>query len=355
MTGWTVRVSSKPSCEVQSCLKRLLGRGAESFSWAHKAHASPHVFCFLARAARRAPYVQSVLQGHKRGVQRKLYTARKKKKERRTFLCGRPCVSGRGTFDSGGEVEVVCSVAEDLNSAVRKVDLQVETDQPSEDRFLSVRKTPTTDLEPVLPPVPLHRRRKVLDALVDAAVPTKLDVVAREDDLVLAGPVGPDAVVGERVGRVEVEDPEQVAALKHDHLVRLHGPSSSETRQFPKVSFEPPRRRKGHTPLTSFLSEIYACGLLSHWYLSSVVFIARSNAYRYLYRSKWSSIRLNWRRAYWYDSPLPMRGKSSHSGWPNSLRGHGTMVRSAHRGGNERSEDDRDQRRAATHLPSKLR
>jgi len=42
--------------------------------------------------------------------------------------------------------------------------------------------------------------------------------------------------------------------------------------------------------------------------------MARSNAYKYLYLRRSSPIRLNWRRAYWYDSPLPTRGKSSHSG-----------------------------------------
>lgn len=76
-------------------------------------------------------------------------------------------------------------------------------------------------LEPVLAPVPLHRRRKVAHALIDARVPAKLGVVAREHDTVLARPVGPDAVVAERRRGVEVEDPQEVAALKDDNLVAL--------------------------------------------------------------------------------------------------------------------------------------
>lgn len=88
----------------------------------------------------------------------------------------------------------------------------------------SVEKRTTnrvTHLQPVLPTIPLHRGSEVLDRPVDPLVPAELLVIRGEDDLVLSSPVGPDAVVGERVGRVEVEDEEEVASLKDDHFVGL--------------------------------------------------------------------------------------------------------------------------------------
>lgn len=54
----------------------------------------------------------------------------------------------------------------------------------------------------------------------------KLLVVGGEDNRVLARPVGADAVVGERLGGVEVEDEEEVSTLEDDDLVGLRGTES---------------------------------------------------------------------------------------------------------------------------------
>lgn len=67
----------------------------------------------------------------------------------------------------------------------------------------------------------------MLDGLVDAVVAAKLLVVGREHDLVLSAPVGPDAVVGEGLGRMEVEDEEEVPSLEDDDLVGLWGSAAN--------------------------------------------------------------------------------------------------------------------------------
>lgn len=50
---------------------------------------------------------------------------------------------------------------------------------------------------------------------------TKLGCVRVDDDLVHTGCVDPDPVVNKRLGRVEVEDPEQPGPFEDDHLVTL--------------------------------------------------------------------------------------------------------------------------------------
>lgn len=58
-------------------------------------------------------------------------------------------------------------------------------------------------------------------ALIDPVVSAKVGVVRGEDDAVLARPVGADAVVRVGLGRVKVEDEEEVPAFEDDDLVRL--------------------------------------------------------------------------------------------------------------------------------------
>lgn len=78
-----------------------------------------------------------------------------------------------------------------------------------------------THLKPVLPAIPLHGSGEVLDGLVEPLVSAKLLVVRRENNRVLAGPVGADAVVRERLGGVEVEDEEEVSTLEDNDLIGL--------------------------------------------------------------------------------------------------------------------------------------
>jgi hypothetical protein len=65
-----------------------------------------------------------------------------------------------------------------------------------------------THLKPVLPSVPFHRGREVFDGFVDPVVSSEVLVIGREYDLVLASPVSSYSIIGERIGRVEVEDEE---------------------------------------------------------------------------------------------------------------------------------------------------
>lgn len=61
----------------------------------------------------------------------------------------------------------------------------------------------------------------MLHALVKSVVSTKLLVVARENDRVIAGFLDADAVVGEGVCGVEVEDEEETSALENNHFVNF--------------------------------------------------------------------------------------------------------------------------------------
>lgn len=74
---------------------------------------------------------------------------------------------------------------------------------------------------PVLPAIPLHWRSIKLGIRVDAAEATDLLGVGVEHDLVGAGHVDADPVIGKALGGVEVEDEDAAAALEHDDLVAL--------------------------------------------------------------------------------------------------------------------------------------
>lgn len=107
MTGWTVRVSSKPSWKLQSCLERL-GRGAEPFSWAHKAHASPHVFALsLAPLDEGNHTYRTFCTGHKSRYSGDSIQLERKRNEGPFYAVGHAFPGEVHLF--WGEVEMVCS------------------------------------------------------------------------------------------------------------------------------------------------------------------------------------------------------------------------------------------------------
>jgi len=77
------------------------------------------------------------------------------------------------------------------------------------------------DLRPILPIVPFHGRCLVFGGNFDVFMPSETLVVRRKDDMVSARFFDTDAIVGKRVGRMEVEDEQQPCTLKDDNLVGL--------------------------------------------------------------------------------------------------------------------------------------
>ena len=76
-------------------------------------------------------------------------------------------------------------------------------------------------LQPILPPVPLHRRRKVLDRAIDSTMSSEILVVRREYDVIVSRPVRTDSIVRVRVGGVEIEDEEEVSSFEDDDFIRF--------------------------------------------------------------------------------------------------------------------------------------
>ena len=66
----------------------------------------------------------------------------------------------------------------------------------------------TSHLEPILPTVPLERRREESGIHVHILKTSILLVIAAEHNLVFSSDFHPNAVIRERIGRVEVEDEE---------------------------------------------------------------------------------------------------------------------------------------------------
>jgi len=79
----------------------------------------------------------------------------------------------------------------------------------------------STHLEPVLPTVPLKRRRDECGIHVHILEPSVLFVIGAEHNLVLPSHVNAHAVICERFDGVEVEDKEQPGPFKDDSLINL--------------------------------------------------------------------------------------------------------------------------------------
>jgi hypothetical protein len=79
----------------------------------------------------------------------------------------------------------------------------------------------STHLREVLAVVPLERGRLVHDGGIDILETTVFFVVRREHDLVRAGYFDAHTIVGEGLGRMEVEDEQETRTLEHDQLVDL--------------------------------------------------------------------------------------------------------------------------------------
>lgn len=76
-------------------------------------------------------------------------------------------------------------------------------------------------LDKVLPPIPRKRCRKEARALINISMPAKVLAIGAQHNAVGALLLDANAVVGEAALRVEVEDPQQARALKHNDLVAL--------------------------------------------------------------------------------------------------------------------------------------
>jgi hypothetical protein len=76
-------------------------------------------------------------------------------------------------------------------------------------------------LQEVLPIIPRKRRSEEPRILSDIAMATKRLAIRAEHDPICAFLLDTNAVVREAVGRMEVEDPQQARALKHNDLIAL--------------------------------------------------------------------------------------------------------------------------------------
>lgn len=79
--------------------------------------------------------------------------------------------------------------------------------------------THITHLHPVLPVVPLQRCGEENTVSLDVIKAAKTFLVAGQHDTIFARLLNANAVVRERVGRVEVEDKHQTCPLEDDNLV----------------------------------------------------------------------------------------------------------------------------------------
>lgn len=98
-----MRVSSKPSCKVQSWLERL-GRGTEPLPSQSARVATRLLLARLRRS--KGTICTERFAGAQRGVQPKFYTARKKKKEEHSYAVGH-AFPGQVHLISGGEKRVI--------------------------------------------------------------------------------------------------------------------------------------------------------------------------------------------------------------------------------------------------------
>jgi len=78
-----------------------------------------------------------------------------------------------------------------------------------------------SDLRPILPIVPFHGRCLVFGGNIDVFIPSETLVVRRKDDVVVTRFFNADAIVGKRIGRMEVENKQQPGTLKDDDFIDL--------------------------------------------------------------------------------------------------------------------------------------
>lgn len=74
-------------------------------------------------------------------------------------------------------------------------------------------------LKPILATVPFHRSSEVLHIGVNPIKACELFFVTGENDLVLSSNIDSDAIIGEGIRRMEVEDEEKAASFENYNLI----------------------------------------------------------------------------------------------------------------------------------------
>lgn len=108
----------------------------------------------------------------------------------------------------------------------------------------------TAYLQPIFPPIPLHRGRKVCYTLVDSRVAPEFRIVGTEHDAVSSSPVSSYSVISVGIRRVEVEYKEEVPSFENDDFVRLWAVGTVSTLTCSSCR----RRRKTHLVLETNVS-----------------------------------------------------------------------------------------------------
>lgn len=89
----------------------------------------------------------------------------------------------------------------------------------------------------------LLRLREVLHVRVHATLATELLVIAAQDDPVRPRILDADRIIGERLGRMKIEDEHEIRSIEDDHLVVLVLPADVALKtkqrglQFPRLFF----------------------------------------------------------------------------------------------------------------------